>query len=174
MKNSRIAILLLSMTGFLSAADQANSALRGSVEKVDEAAKSFAVKAADGTLYTVTVSETTVTEGYDSKSVWGHLKQGSHVVIHGTKTGAELTATGLYRVGEGGLTASKATVKAIGKGGHSVVVKTADGAEATYHLTSKAVVGTAKGLTTGSKVVVYSTTKAGKKIAHFFELEPKA
>ena len=46
-----------------------------------------------------------------------------------------------------------------------------DGFFGQVNFTSKGVEEAAKGTATGAKVVVYSTEKAGKKIAHFFEIQ---
>jgi len=169
MKNSTLIALLLSTASFLTAAD----VIHGSIEGVDVTAKAVAVKTADGAVYTVTVVDSVTAYGLDKrKGVLGSLEKGGELVVHGAKKGTQVTAIGLYRVGAGGLAVTKATVKSVGRGGKFVVVNTPKGAEETYHLSSKAAVATAKGTVAGAKVVVYSTEKAGKKIAHFFELQP--
>ena len=71
-------------------------------------------------------------------------------------------------VGKDGLKVSVAAVKSVDHGAKTVTVKTAEGAEETYHLTDLAVKDTAKGLKTGTKETIYYTEDAGKKIAHFF------
>jgi hypothetical protein len=52
-------------------------------------------------------------------------------------------------------------------------VKTADGAEETYHIADRAVRDTAKGVGEGTekaaKMTVYYTEEGGKKVAHFFK-----
>jgi hypothetical protein len=61
----------------------------------------------------------------------------------------------------------------MGSGGKSIVVKTADGTEETYHFASHAVGKAGKEIAEGSeksaKVTVYYTEKAGQKVAHFFK-----
>ena len=63
--------------------------------------------------------------------------------------------------------------------GHTVVMKTADGAEWTFHATEHAVVDTGrgieklavytgKGLAKGAEVTVHYTEEGGKKVGHFF------
>ncbi len=169
MKNSILIALLLSTASFLTAAD----VVHGSVENIDVAAKAITVKGVDGPVYAVTVVDSVTVYGLDGrKDVWTGLKKGSEVVVHGTKKGTQVAAIGLYRVGEGGLKVTKATVKSVGEGGKFVVVSTGKGAEETYHFTSKVATATAKGAVAGAKVVIYSTEKAGKKIAHFFEPQP--
>lgn len=64
------------------------------------------------------------------------------------------------------------TVKKIDKSTKTVVVKTADGTEKTFEYTANASkdIGeaTGKGVEKGTKVTVYYTEEAGKKVAHFF------
>jgi len=62
-------------------------------------------------------------------------------------------------------------VKSVDHAAKTVTVKR-DGAEETYHLTDDAVRETGKGLDKAGKVTVYYTEEGGKKIAHFFRVEP--
>lgn len=170
MSRMNFMIALLSAALGLMAADDVVSAIHGTVQKVDAGAKTVAVKTADGTVYTVHVAEKTVMHGVDGgKAGLNALANGTEVVVHGTKKGTAVTATELGRIGKGGVEVTEATVKTVGKGGKAVVVTTAKGGEETYQVTSKAAEETSKGVKEGTKVVVYSTQKAGKKIAHFFE-----
>jgi hypothetical protein len=65
------------------------------------------------------------------------------------------------------------TVEKVDSPGKTIVVKTADGTEKTFMLSAHAVGDSGKeigkGTEKGTKVVVYSTEDAGKKVAHFFE-----
>lgn len=167
MKTRLIAALLLCVAPVMFAADGAK-ALRGSVERVDLAAEEVEIKTPDGAFYTITVTEVDLGNG-KKRPVLHNLKKGTMVVAHGMATGTKVTAEGLYTVGKGGLEVSVATVKAIGEGGKFLVVTTEKGAEATFHITSKALTKTAEGTAKGTKVVIYSVAKAGKKVAHFFE-----
>ena len=65
--------------------------------------------------------------------------------------------------------ASVVTVKAVDRGTKTVVVKTANGDDETYHLAGSAAKETGKGLEKTGKVTVYYTEESGKKIAHFFK-----
>ena len=67
------------------------------------------------------------------------------------------------------LKAGEVTVTSVDHAAKTVTVKTAEGAEETYHLTGRAVKETGKGLDKGGKVTVYYTEDAGKKVAHFFK-----
>ena len=171
-------ILALSLVSAAYAAEDVVTAVRGTVEKVDSAGKTVVVKTADGTEHSLHYVKTTTVHGADAtagaaKDSWHGLKEGSEVVAHYTKRGTEETAVEIDRVGSDGLKATKGTVKEIDRGGKKIVVVTADGAEETFVLTGRAAKDAGKdiaaGTEKGSKVVVYSTEDAGKKIAHFFE-----
>jgi hypothetical protein len=60
-------------------------------------------------------------------------------------------------------------VKSVDHAAKTVSVKTAEGAEETYHLTDRAVKESGKGLEKAGKVTIYYTDEAGKKVVHFFK-----
>src|SRR5215469_9046824 len=65
------------------------------------------------------------------------------------------------------------TITKIDKAAKTIVVKTADGTEHIFQLSGHAAADGAKdiaaGAEKGTKVTVYSTGEASKKVAHFFE-----
>jgi hypothetical protein len=154
------------------------SAVSGTVKKVDAGTKTVVVKTADGTEHTFHFVERTSVQGADAtaagaKDAFNGVKEGSEVVVHYTKKGTEETAEEIDRVGKDGLKVTEGTVTKIDRGGKTLVVKTADGAEETYHLTEHAAKDAGKGIGKGSeksaKVTVYYTEEAGRKVAHFFK-----
>lgn len=160
------------------AADDVVSAVEGTVKKVDAGTKTVVVKTADGTDQTVHFVSKTAVHGWDAgeagaKDSMHGVKEGSHVVIHYTAKGTEKTAQEVDRVGDGGLKVAEGTVSTIDRGTKTLAVKTADGAEATYRISSNAVVDagkdTGKGVQKASKVTVYYTEEGGKKVVHFFK-----
>ncbi len=104
-----------------------------------------------------------------SKDAIEGVKEGDEVVVHYTVKGAEKTAREVDHVGKDGLKASQVAVKSVDHAAKTVTVKTAQGAEETYHLTDQAVHETGKGLKEGGKETIYYTEVGGKKIAHFFK-----
>lgn len=169
MKLKMLTVLMLSLTQAIFAADGPKS-VRGTVESIDLQASLVEVKGPDGILYRVDVTEIAEVDGVKPRGpVVRSITKGSELIVHGTATGTKVTARELYHVGTGGLEVSTATVRAVGAGGKFVVVKTAQGGEATFHITSKALQETAKGTAKGTRVVIYSSATAGKKVAHFFE-----
>ncbi len=168
-------VVALSLVSVAYAADDVVTVVRGTVEKVDSTSKTVVVKMADGTKHTFLFLKTTTVHGADvsSKDSWHGIKEGSDVVAHYTKRGTEETAVEVDRVGKDGLKQTKGTIKEIDRGGRKMVVVTADGTEETFRLTGRAAKDAGKdiaeGSEKGSKVVVYSSEEAGKKVAHFFE-----
>ena len=149
---------------------------------MDQAAKTIAVTTADGTVKVFKYTEkTTVTGAKDVAKVADLAgKETYHFVVHYTKVGAEEVATGLEYAGKGTWKATKATVVAVDHSAHTVTVKTADGAETTFHASEHCTVETGKGIgkfgsesgksiATGSQVTVHYTEEGGKKVAHFFK-----
>lgn len=154
------------------------SAVSGTVKKVDAGTETIVVKTADGTEHTFHFVERTTVQGVDAsaagaKDTFHGVKEGSEVVVHYSKKGTEETAEEIDRVGKDGLKVTEGTVSRIDRGGKTLVVKTADGAEETFHLTDRAAKDAGKGIGEGAeksgKVSVYYTEKAGRKVAHFFK-----
>jgi hypothetical protein len=173
---SALVLFILSLAAI--AADDVVSAVSGTVKKVDSAAKTIVVKAADGAEHTFHfIGRTTVhgaeKTGEAAKDAFHGVKEGSEVAVHYTAKGAEATAEEVDDIGKDGLKATEGTVSRIGSGGKTIIVKTADGTEETYHVASHAVgkAGTeiAEGSEKSAKVTVYYTEKAGQKVAHFFK-----
>ncbi len=160
------------------AAKHVTSATQGTVEKIDAVAKSIVLKTADGAEHTIHFLDRTVVHGAEStakgtKEALHGLKEGSEVVVHYSTRGAEDTADEIDRIGNDGLKVSEGTVKKIDRGGKTLVVTTAGGAEETYRLTDRAAIDAGKDISEGAeksaKVTVYYTDEAGKKVAHFFK-----
>jgi hypothetical protein len=83
--------------------------------------------------------------------------------------GTVKTAQEVDHVGKDGLKMAEVAVKSVDHGAKTVTVKTAEGAEETYHLTASAVRESGKGLDKAGKVTIYYSEEGGKKIAHFFK-----
>ena len=157
------------------AADDAVTAIHGTITKVDSSTKTVVVKATDGTEHTVHVVAKTSVQGTEAgaKDTFHGLKEGTEVVAHYTTKGTDKTAVEIDRVGKDGIKAVEGTVSTVDRGGKKLVVKSADGTEQAFKLTDHAAVDAAKDVQKGAeksaKVTVYYTESAGKKVAHFFE-----
>jgi hypothetical protein len=181
-KRVAIGFLALLFAAAIAASAGVGHAVVGSVEKVDTAAKTIAVKTADGTVEVFHFTEKTAVTGAKDVArvadLAGHKTY--HFVVRYTDDGVRKTATGLEYVGDGVWKAAKGTVVALDRAGHTVVMKTADGAEWTFHATEHAAVETGRGieklgvytgksLAKGAEVTVHYTEEGGKKVAHFLQ-----
>jgi hypothetical protein len=167
------AVALAFFAGAACAADDVATAVAGSVKAIDRGTKTVVVKTKSGTEHTIhftgkTIDQGAVATGKGAKDAFEGIKEGDDVVVRYTVKGADKTATEVDHVGKDGLKVSVAAVKSVDRGAKTVTVKTAEGAEETYHLTDEAARDTAKGLKAGAKQTIYYTEDAGKKVAHFF------
>jgi hypothetical protein len=176
MKTSLTLVVALCCAAF--AAEDVATAVSGTVKKVDSGTKTMVVKTADGTEHTFHYAKKTTVHGAEateagSKDALHGVKEGSEVAVHYTSKGAEKTATEIDHIGKDGMHSTEGTVKAVDRGAKTVTVKTANGAEETYHFGEKGAKDTAKGIGEGAdksaKVTVYYTEVGGKKVAHFFK-----
>ncbi len=172
------ALAFLFLTLAAIAADDVVSAVSGTVKKVDAVTKTIVVKTADGAERTFHFVGRTTVHGVEkaaegTKDMFHGVKEGSEVAVHYTAKGTEETAEEVDDIGKDGLKATEGTVSRIGSGGKTIVVKTADGAEETYHFAGHAVSKAGKEIAEGTeksaKVTVYYSEKAGQKVAHFFK-----
>jgi hypothetical protein len=163
----------------MAASSSTSHATAGELEKVSQDGKTITVKAADGTEHVFKVTGKTVVTGTEAGAKGAALagKEGSQVVVKYTGEGADKTAHAVDVTGKETLKATEGTVTAVGKGGHTVTVKLADGTEKTFDMGKEAMVDTGHGVSEGSKytakegekVVVYSTTKSAGEVVHLFK-----
>jgi len=169
---SGLVLSLLALGVF--AADDVASPVAGSVKTIDKGAKTVVVKTGDGAEHTFHVVGKTVAHGASataegSRSAFESMKEGDEIIVHYTGKGAVKTALEIDHIGKDGMKVSEAAVKSVDHGAKTVTVKTADGAEETYHMTGSAIKETGKTLDKGGKVTIYYTEEGGKKIGHFFK-----
>lgn len=174
-----VVLLTLAFCLVLSPRSAATDVLAGIIEKVDSAAKTIAVKTADGTVQTVKFTDTTTVHGLKDAAKGADLvgKEGGHVIVHTTGEGADKTAHSVHWFGDETVHSTEGTVDEVGAGSKTVAVKTADGTKETFEVADHATVDTGKdvarysaqGAKKGEHVTVYYTEEAGKKIAHVFK-----
>jgi hypothetical protein len=170
--------VVLSVASFAYGAEDVVTAVHGTITKLDAATKILAVKTVDGTEHSIRFLHSTTVHGFHTgearaKDSFHGLKEGTEVIVHYSEKGAKATALEIDRVGEDGMERTEGTVLKLDRAGKTIAVKTADGTEHTFELTERAVKDGGKdigaGVEKGTKVVVYSSEKAGNGIAHFFE-----
>lgn len=179
MKNLFRFLVLSALLVFAArAADDAATAIHGTITKLDSATKTMAVKTKDGTEHTVHFVDKTAVWGADktaagAQDAFKGLSEGSEVVVHYTAKGSEKTATEVDKVGKDGLKSVDGTITKVGADGKTVVVKAADGTEQTFtvvgHDTAESARSIGKAADKTGKTTVYYTEEGGKKVAHFFE-----
>jgi len=163
-------------------ADSAGSqhhALVGDLEKVDATAKNITIRAADGTEHAVSYGGRTIVHGLEGTAKAADLagKEGSGVVVRYTGEAGHETADHIDVFGHDALKTTDGTLTQVDKAGHKVVVKTADGADETYHLGRDSAIDTKDGLVDaarftgkeGDHVIVYHTEEAGRKVVHLLK-----
>jgi hypothetical protein len=177
LKTFLTAIFVVFAFAFISAAQAVVSAVHGTIEKIDSNAKTIVIKTSDGAEHTIHFADRTAVHGVRvseaaGKDTWHGLTEGTDVVAHYTKAGTEDTAVEIDNVGENGLKTTSGTITTIDRGAKKLIVRGDDGVDSTYRLTDHAAKDGGKELTTGAekgtKVTVYYTEAAGKRVAHFF------
>jgi hypothetical protein len=158
--------------------EDAVTAVHGTVTKVDAAARTIAVKTADGTEHTFHFVDKTAVHGAHAtatgaKDSFHGLTEGSEVVAHYTAKGSKETAVEVDKVGKDGMHAVAGTVTHVSEDGKTVAVKAADDTEHSFHVvghdTSESAKEIGKRADKSAKITVYYTESDGKKVAHFFE-----
>jgi len=181
-------MLLACATGFalLASAQDVVHAVSGAISHVDKAAKTVAVKTADGSEEVFHYTEHTAVRDSAKAGERAKMgvadtylagKDGSRVVVRYMGKGADKTATLVEDFGKESLKAGRGTVTAVDKAAHTVSIRTEDGAVATYKMGNEAVVETDHGVVRGSRylvkegdrVSVHYTEDAGEKIVHLFK-----
>jgi len=170
--------LVLLVASFASGTADVVAAVHGTITRLDASTKTVVVKTADGTEHSIRFLDKTAVHGSHAgeegaKDSFHGLKQGTEVVVHYSERGGKATALEVDRVGEDGLKGTEGTISKLDRAGKTMAVKTADGTEHTFELTERAAKDGGKdigqGVGEGTKVVVYSSEKTGKNVAHFFE-----
>ena len=169
-----IGLLFSLLSGSALAADDVASAVAGTVKSVDKGTKTVVLKTSEGTEHTFHFVDRTVEHGAEatakgSKDAFNGVKEGDNLVVHYTVKGSEKTAEEVDHIGKGGLKTSEVVIKSVDHGAKTVTVKTAAGAEETYHMADRAARESGKGLEKAGKVTVYYSEETGRKIAHFFK-----
>jgi hypothetical protein len=171
-------VAVLCLVSVAYASEYLVSAVHGRITKIDSASKTIVVRTADGTEHSLRFLDKTAVHGARTgaeggNDSWRGLKEGTEVIAHCTKRGGEDTALEIDKVGQGGLRTTVGTITEFDRAGKKLVVKGSDGVESRFRLTDHSAKDggrdIAEGSEKGTKVTVYYTGDAGKKIAHFFE-----
>jgi hypothetical protein len=171
MKNVYKLALCLTIAATVLAAETVTKAMHGTVTAIDKTAKTVTVKTTDGAEHTFKYSSKATVEG--SKEGWAGVEKGEDVVVHYTKKGSKESALELDKLGKEGMKSTQGTVTKVDHSTKTITIKTADGTEQAFKMSAGAAKYTGKDITAGtdkaSKVTVYYTEDAGKKVAHILE-----
>ena len=179
MQKLRFLALSVLLAGSLAAfaAEDAVSAIDGTVKKVDASTKTIVVTTSDGADHSFHYVAGTVVHGAkttDQATMHGvdKLGEGTKVIAHYTSVGGKDTVREVDRVGDDGLKTTTGTIDTLDRGGKKLVLTADDGTKTTFRLTDHAAVDAGKDIAKGSEksthVTVYYTEEAGRKVAHFF------
>jgi hypothetical protein len=161
-------------------------AVAGVVTRIDAAAKTIALKTADGTEHVFKYTDKTTVHlakatGEETKAgtidTYMAGKEGTHAVISYTAKGGKETAVHVQDLGDHSLKTGEGTVTRLDKAGRTVTIRAEDGSETTYHVAKHAAIDTEHGVTKdsefiakkGEKVSVHYTDEAGEKVVHLFK-----
>jgi hypothetical protein len=174
-----LALVTICFVPVSKAAQTSTNVVTGTLDKIDSAGKTIAVKTADGTVETVKFTDKTTVHGLKDAGKGSDLagKEGGHVIVHTVGEGADKTAHSVEWFGDKTVHTTGGMVEDVGEGSKTVAVKTADGTKETFVVADHATVDTgkdvarysARGAKKGEHVTVYYTEEAGKKIAHVFK-----
>lgn len=171
-----------------SAGKEVLHAVAGTITKVDDAAKTVAIKTARGTVETLKFTADTTVAGGEAvargaKAAGGATlsatKEGVDVIAHYTRRGGDKVALAIQEMGKGTLKASRGVVAGVDKTARTVTLKGKDGSEEVYHYAETGAVDTERGLVktaeatdsglkVGEDVTVHFTESTGKRMAHLF------
>ncbi len=150
----------------------------GTVEQVDEHAKTITIKSEDGTDHTLQIEARTKFHGVHGNSrnttdnIQG-LKPGTQVAAHYTSTGTVENAVEIDNIGPDGLKTMQATITHIDRGEKSLTVQTADGSNQTFHMSDSTARYAAEQFDQGTGplnvFLYYSGHKEGHPVAHYFK-----
>ena len=172
-----VVISLLTFAGILGATEPTAS-VEGVVTKIDRSAKTVMVKATDGTEHTIHLVGRTLVHGgnetYKGAEEAGRdLQEGSQVVVHYTKQGADETAEEIDHIGKDGLKTSEGSITKFDRAARTMTIKVADGTEQTFRLTEHAAEDAGRETEDTAKksvhAIVYYSEEAGHKVAHYFK-----
>ena len=175
-----------------STGQAAEHSVIGTIQTVDTAGKTVAIKTADGVEQTVRLTDRTVvrdaekagratetmgkvvgTAGKEVARAVGAAaltgKEGTDAFVLYTGEGADKTATLVEHAPKGGLKVLDGTVVRAEEGGKTVVVKTAAGTEETLHLSEEASVDTGRGIQTVVEAAGRELKEGDRVTVHYTE-----
>ena len=154
---------------------QGTIALEGTMKKFYRAANTIIVTTIDGVEHVYHFTKDLLVHGGKGRGVDAlqGLREGNTVVVHYTVEGVEESAREIDRVGDEGLKVTEGVVTRIDRGRKQITIRFDNGKTETLRLTDRAAADAGKDVDQGgagaTKVIVYYSDEAGRKVAHFFK-----
>jgi Cu/Ag efflux protein CusF len=179
MKQICTVIVLLALALAANAQAPRHGIRTGTVQQVDEHAKSVTIKSDDGTEHTLQIEARTKFHGVHGNSrnttdkIQG-LKPGAQLAAHYTAAGTAENAVEIDNIGADGLKTIEATITHLDRGEKTLTVQNPDGSNQTFHMSDSTARYAAEQFDQGSanslKVILYySGHKEGHPVAHYFK-----
>ena len=145
-------------------------ATEGTIKDEHKAANKIVVETKDGVEHVYDAAKDLLVHG--GKNGLSDLKPGTTVVVHYTADTTGEFAHEIDRVGANGLSVTEGIVTTIDRGKKEITIRYDNGATETLKLTDRAAVDAGSTFTNApagtTRIVVYYSDEAGRKIAHYF------
>jgi hypothetical protein len=149
-------------------------ALEGTVQDEYAGASAVVVKTTDGVKHVFQLTKGLLVhgaKGAGADALRG-LREGSTVVVHYTVAGGTESAQEIDRIGDQGLKVTEGVVTRVDHKRKQIAVRFDNGKSETFRLTERAAVDAGRDVDDAAagttRVVVYYSDEAGRKVAHFF------
>ena len=139
-------------------------ATEGTVEKEYKAANKIIVATKDGVEHIYDAAKGLVVHDHGGNEPLADLKPGTKVVIHYTD---DNTVQEVDLVGPGGLMTTEGIATKIDRGKREITIKYYDGKIEKLQLTDRAAAEAGKTIGPETRVVVYYSDEAGRKVTHY-------
>jgi hypothetical protein len=150
-------------------------AVEGTMKQFYKAANIVIVKTMDGVEHVYHFTKDLIVHGGKKPGVDAleGLREGTTVVIHRTVSGTGASVEEIDLVGDEGLQITEGSVTRIDRRNKEITIRYANGKTETLQMTSRAAAGGGAGIDESgeeaTKVVVYYSDEAGRKVAHYFK-----
>ena len=157
---------------------QGTVALEATVKTFYKALNVIVVATMDGVEHTYHFTKDLVVHGGKGTGVEAlqGLEEGTMVVLHYAGSGSEASASEIDLVGDNqGLKVTEGRVTRIDRGRKEITIRFANGKTETFRLTERAAAegkDVAEGAAGGTKVAIYYSDEAGRRVAHYFKAVP--
>jgi hypothetical protein len=153
---------------------QGAMALEGSMKQFYRAANVVVVTTIDGVEHMYHFAKNVVVHGAKEPGVDAleGMREGSTVVVHYTIRGEEASVQEIDLFGDEGLKITEGVISHVDRRRKEITIRYGNGKTETLRMTDRAAAESEKaleGTAAGTKIVVYYSDDAGRKVAHYFK-----